>query len=491
MLEQALEYADNGFSVIPISSDSKKPLVKWQRFQHERVSKARIEKFWKAVPNANIGLVCGMISDLIAIDIDPRNGGESSLLHYKLDFNNAPRARTPSRGLHYYYRNDDRIKKFTPYPGIDVQSEGSYILAPPSQFTCGKYLFDSDTTRYTNRNVLPQWIFNTLSKTITKLDNWKDFIGGVNEETRNNTATRIAGGIIQKTNDPAVALATVRGWNINNTPPLEDDELQTIVYSVWNLHQKNHKQVEVRNIGPLLKQPVPKIQWMIRDFWPLSHKGFIAGEPEQGKTWIALDMAVSISQGWPFLNTYEIVKKGPILLIEEEQSEVEILQRLELLLHGRGKKDLTLENFHAIIQKGINLPKDTDKIIQILQREQCVALFIDSFRGIHSKEENSSTEMEEVLSALNKIRNDTGVSIVIIHHLSKGLPMKNAHPLSRMRGTIHLLAWADTAIGLVPNDAGSHNIEFKMRGAPKPHGLTLHRTFDPIEKTMKLTLGDI
>lgn len=487
MLEQALIYADRGFSVIPIASDSKKPLIKWQKFQHERASKDRISRFWTKHPTTNIGLVCGQISNLIVIDVDPRNGGDKSI-HGK-EIGITPTVRTPSKGNHFYCTFDSIIRKCKPLMGVDIQSEGSYILAPPSKLPIGEYDFEKDRDLTTALIRPPRWLYDLLAVSKESKQNWRQYIGGVNEGNRNEAATKIAGAVVQRTNDPRITLHALRGWNLQNHPSLPEGDLETIVNSVWNIHQRNHEHIVVKDMGELLKHPVPKIEWLIKDIWPKGNVGFVAGEPEQGKTWMMLDMAMSISQGVPFLGAFDVGEKGPILLIEEEQSEVEILQRLKLLLHG--KKDLTLDDFHVIIQEGIMLPKDTNHIIQILQKHHCKALFIDSLRRIHNKEENSSTEMKIVLNALSRIRKETGVSIVIIHHLSKPQPNKSSHPLARMRGSIDLLAWADTAIGLIPTESGSHNLVFKMRGAPKPMGLVLHRTFDPIEKTMKLSEGGI
>jgi len=235
----------------------------------------------------------------------------------------------------------------------------------------------------------------------------------------------------------------------------------------------------------MLASPPPKIDWLIDTVWP-NGVGFVAGEPEQGKTWFTLDMAVSIVSNTPFLYEYKPKRSGPILFIEEEQSLAELHQRLDLLLRGKKLSREHIKSFYCAIQGGIKFPQNADKIIEFVQKYKCVAVFIDSFRRLHRQDEISSTDLQPVLDSILRIKLITKASVIMIHHLSKPQPGASKNPLNRLRGSGDLLAWADTVIGLMPTDHGSHKLIFKMRGAPKPEDLTLVRTFDPIDRTVVL-----
>ena len=72
-----------------------------------------------------------------------------------------------------------------------------------------------------------------------------------NETSRNSTGTKIAGYFINKL--PASDVSTIlKSWNLNNKPPLEEKELQTIVKSVSRyspeISLKNRNRVDISNV---------------------------------------------------------------------------------------------------------------------------------------------------------------------------------------------------------------------------------------------------
>ena len=70
LLECVITYAESDFSIIPMmeSGDQKKPYVEWKKWQKERPSIEQLKKWWTQLPNANIGVVTGPISNIIVLD---------------------------------------------------------------------------------------------------------------------------------------------------------------------------------------------------------------------------------------------------------------------------------------------------------------------------------------------------------------------------------------------------------------------------------------
>ena len=70
-LKFAMLYHALGWNVIPIDPvDGKKSLVKWKKYQEERVHKDLVRDWWTKNPNANIGIVTGALSGLVVLDAD-------------------------------------------------------------------------------------------------------------------------------------------------------------------------------------------------------------------------------------------------------------------------------------------------------------------------------------------------------------------------------------------------------------------------------------
>lgn len=153
LLQQALEYAENGWFIFPchekdyfyvkdgkeIMMTEKSPRVK-DGLLEATTNIETIEKWWKRWPDAGIGCNCGM-TGIIVVDVDNKHkdkNGFLSLAKIGLDFNDKTSVLTPNRGMHIYFKGitDSRQGIF---PGIDIRSEGGYVLLPPSKlFSNGK-----------------------------------------------------------------------------------------------------------------------------------------------------------------------------------------------------------------------------------------------------------------------------------------------------------------------------------------------------------------
>ena len=134
MLEQALEYHENGFSIIPIRPDKRPLLAEWAHYQKERPSKADVQRWWIKHPNAMIGIITGAVSGVCVVDADSPLGYK----HAKKYIGRKPDVRSPA-GWHWYWKYEDGVTCSNRFlPDLDFKSEGGYIIAPPSVNGTGK-----------------------------------------------------------------------------------------------------------------------------------------------------------------------------------------------------------------------------------------------------------------------------------------------------------------------------------------------------------------
>lgn len=150
----ALEYLAAGLSVLPIGGD-KRPLGKWQHFQHERATPELVETW----ASPGVGILGGSISgnlwildfDHNAEDIYPawRALLAASYPELAAALEGAPVART-SKGYHVYLRlpekrrNETLAACYVEEAGkrklekhIETRGEGGYVVAPPSPHPSG------------------------------------------------------------------------------------------------------------------------------------------------------------------------------------------------------------------------------------------------------------------------------------------------------------------------------------------------------------------
>ncbi|OGK19952.1 hypothetical protein A3C23_04600 [Candidatus Roizmanbacteria bacterium RIFCSPHIGHO2_02_FULL_37_13b] len=235
--EQALNLLERyGWSIIPIGSD-KRPLIAWKPYQKIKPTPKEIEQWFAIDPNANIGVVTGAISDLTIIDIDPRhNGTDKSFRNLK-----TIAVKTGGGGYHYYFKYEKGIKNGAGLkPGIDIRSEGGYVVVPPSLHQSGNYYEWIQSPENTAPLPIPDfvksWIKQSKKQTSSNTGSLnKSILQGVSEGQRNNSAASVIGKLfnsLKKNEWEAVAWPLILAWNDKNTPPLAEHELRNIFESI-------------------------------------------------------------------------------------------------------------------------------------------------------------------------------------------------------------------------------------------------------------------
>ena len=137
--EAAHQYLDQGYSVIPVVSGGKIPLVEWKDFQARRASHETIDLWYDTWPGANVGIITGIFSGITVIDIDGEKGQES-LRKAKITLPPTRIIKTP-KGWHMYYKyNPSYPQGAGILPGVDIRNDGGFVVAPPSTIKDTEYV---------------------------------------------------------------------------------------------------------------------------------------------------------------------------------------------------------------------------------------------------------------------------------------------------------------------------------------------------------------
>jgi len=136
-LTVALDCAAHGWPVFPVGEDG--PLVKWVHGPTPAtIDEGQIRRWWRRWPNARVGVATGPASGIVVIDLDTKNGVDGIMAFARLVAANGPvplgpRVRSPSGGLHLYFRHPGHKIKTSAGQlgeGIDVRGDGGFIVAP-------------------------------------------------------------------------------------------------------------------------------------------------------------------------------------------------------------------------------------------------------------------------------------------------------------------------------------------------------------------------
>ncbi|GAB3586353.1 bifunctional DNA primase/polymerase [Calidifontibacter terrae] len=99
----------------------------------------QVASWWAQDKWANIGVPTGVANNLLVVDCDRHRVGQDGPGEFAewadvkgVDLSTVPRVRTPTDGLHYWFRLRERQRSMNWLPGVEIKADGVLVLAPPS-----------------------------------------------------------------------------------------------------------------------------------------------------------------------------------------------------------------------------------------------------------------------------------------------------------------------------------------------------------------------
>ena len=236
-----------------------------------------------------------------------------------------------------------------------------------------------------------------------------------------------------------------------------------------------------------IETPIHRQSWLIDRLWTHQAVGVIGGSPKCGKTWLALEMAVSVASGRPCFDTFPVASPGPVLLYAAEDSAMTLRSRLETLarLH---KIDFDRLNVHVITIDSLRLdhPEHQDRLESTLHAYKPALLVLDPLVRVHGIDENVAGQVASLLGYLRSLQKNAGTAIALVHHVRK-----NASPTGNagysLRGSGDLYAWLDSFLYLRMHH-GRRTLSAEHRSAPAFGPITLELVqVDPVGPHLKMT----
>ncbi len=164
---------------------------------------------------------------------------------------------------------------------------------------------------------------------------------------------------------------------------------------------------------------LPEPPFLIQGVLPSQALAALVGDYASYKTFVALDMALSIAGSRPWLG--HTVEPGPALYISAEGS-ARLGRRIQAWQFGRG---CPLPRTAYFLPQAVQLIKD-DEITRLLNSiaalpQSPVFVVIDTLaRSMVGYDENANRDMGQFVAAAERIQQATGATVFILHHLTKG-----------------------------------------------------------------------
>lgn len=264
------------------------------------------------------------------------------------------------------------------------------------------------------------------------------------------------------------------------------------------------EQMKVHQWGSFMSVPT-HLRWLVEDSWVDQSVGFISGRSKSYKTWIALDLALSLVSGEPFLDRFLVNRTGPVILVQEEDpmpvlqerlrligKHKHMLPRVELLrAPDRIRIDFPEYPLYIINLQGFNLGS-VDKVSQVKQliaEVNPIMVILDPLVVmLGGVDEFRASEVSALLQTIKFWREEYGCSVAVVHHWNKTKSDEGDRGGQHMYGSFAFHAWLESALHVQPvvEDAEEKIdtviIEREFKAAPSGRSLKVKFNIDSVEK---------
>jgi hypothetical protein len=236
---------------------------------------------------------------------------------------------------------------------------------------------------------------------------------------------RKVNGVVE---DSKKHLSKPKTKTIKNPKPQEDRESED------KLRSKKYWSMKT-----LLTTELPEPRWAIPDLLPIGLT-FISGLPKAGKSWLGLQLAVSLCFGEEIFGIK--VEKRKVLYLALEDGPRRLKDRLIAKgITTPGRVTFCLE-WPLLEERGI------DKLEAAIEKRGYDFIIIDTLSRACGKDQLKANEMVQVLGPLQKLAMKNNLAVVVIDHNSKS---REGEPVLKLYGSIAKGGVADTIYDLTSN----------------------------------------
>jgi len=376
----------------------------------------------------NIAIVCGRLSNLTVVDCDTPGAIQEveALLPEGMEL---PIVTTPRGGRHYYFRYCPELhSRNNAHDGIDIKSEGGYILAPPSRTESGAYSWHRELNLSTiaERPPIPDALIALLKAgtTIPVLPPPDKPI--LTQGTRDQDLFHAALQLFKDGRPRDEVERIIVDMAKICQPPFPEKEALAKVKSAYERIQKNSRPSSAKaktNIRCFSSIPRIPLEWLWPGRFPLSMLSLIAGQQGKGNSTFAVWMASRLSRGddWPDCPGHGR-PLDTILVTSEDPAEQIISYRIE----ANGGDPRHIHTFDSVLDQDEEFPFDINlhlkQLDQDLEANPNIKNVVIDPLASHMGGNLDAHDMNRIrwsLSGLARLAKKRNVAIIGIAHFKK------------------------------------------------------------------------
>lgn len=213
------------------------------------------------------------------------------------------------------------------------------------------------------------------------------------------------------------------------------------------------KELKMYSSEYIMNTPMKPIEYCVDGL--ISQGLFVlAGAPKVGKSWLALDMCLSIAKGEKVLGKETLCGHAVYLSLEDS------LIRLQNRLYELTDEPSDNLNF-AIMAESISngLPEQIEYCRK--RFDDLKIVFIDTLQMVRNESESSYSSDYKELSVLKSLADKLGIAIVLVHHTRK---CSDGDPFNMISGSTGLSGCVDGSMVLIESKRGSRKAKLYCVG---------------------------
>ena len=257
------KYIKMGLPVFPVKGKRPPIGLMWGFLQERLPTQKEVDDWFEKYKDiTGVAIALGNISGMTVIDCDikdPNKRCDQSVID-KLKTEGYPESLTGSLGSHFFVANNNELgfsSNAGVITGVDIKAQGGYVLLPPSialygqdeieysQFNGNEYKWVREYKKGETLKPFPVWLLDLIKKNTTSKENnkvdLKQAIQGVGKGSRDNSAISVAGKFLyglKMEEWKSVGLPALKGWNLQNEPPLSEEDIEKVFYSASKMESE-------------------------------------------------------------------------------------------------------------------------------------------------------------------------------------------------------------------------------------------------------------
>lgn len=209
----------------------------------------------------------------------------------------------------------------------------------------------------------------------------------------------------------------------------------------------------------ILNTPFDEPLWIVEGILPIG-LAICAGKAKIGKSWLMLQLSLSVSMGTNFLNRQ--VCQGQVLYISLEDSPRRLKTRMLQQKWPNGTKVEFLDEISFRTKIVALSDKGLARLEEIIRQKKYKLIIIDTISRAKSINQNNVQDVTDMLSPLHELAHKYNCAIVLVDHHKKGVKT-DSDVITDILGSSAKGAVVDTVFGLY-RVGGSNRAKLQVTG---------------------------